>query len=421
MGNLKTYLFFFLIGYFGQNTFAQDEPKLNANYGFHINGKRGSFTMPFKVYSNLIVVPVRIDDSDTLNFILDTGVNSIFITDPVLAEKMGLKYVREVLISGAGEGKALSASVSIDHIFKMGNITGYQQNVVVLSEDILRLSEFIGVPIHGIFGHSLFDNFVVTINFNNLYLNIREPFKFKYKKKYGDKYPIVVTESKPYTDAISITEKDSISRKVRLVIDTGAGHALLLNSEEGHIQLPEKVIRANLGRGLNGEIFGNIGRVSKVSIGKHEMTDVIASFPDSLTFSMKFPPSDNNRQGSIGGEFLRRFNVTLNYREDYMALKPSKRRMKQPFEHDMSGLDVRAFGEDLKKFYVKDADPGSPAYEAGMRNDDELIFINNEPAYDLDVTHIYRILSKKEGQIVEIFYRRKGVLGFASFMLRRVI
>jgi hypothetical protein len=236
-----------------------------------------------------------------------------------------------------------------------------------------------------------------------------------------DKYPIVVTGSKPYTDAISITETDSISRKVRLVIDTGAGHALLLNSEEGHIQLPEKVIRANLGRGLNGEIFGNIGRVSKVSIGRHEMTDVIASFPDSLTFSMKFPAGENNRQGSIGGEFLRRFKVTLNYREGYMALKPSKKRLKQPFEHDMSGLDVRAYGDDLKKLYVKEAAPGSPAYEAGMRNDDELIFINREPAYDLDVAEIYRILSKKEGKVIEIFYRRNGILGFATFVLQRVI
>jgi predicted aspartyl protease len=421
MSNFKTCFLFFLIEILAQNAFAQNVAVLNENYGFHIKGKRGSYSMPFKVYSNLIVVPVHIDGSDTLNFILDTGVNSIFITDSILAKKMGLKYVREVLISGAGEGKALSASVSIGHLFKMGNITGFRQNIVVLSEDILHLSEFLGVPIHGIFGHSLFENFVVTIDFSSLTLNIRDPLKFKYRKRYGDKYPIVVTGSKPYTDAISITETDSISRKVRLVIDTGAGHALLLNSEEGHIQLPEKVIRANLGRGLNGEIFGNIGRVSKVSIGRHEMTDVIASFPDSLTFSMKFPAGENNRQGSIGGEFLRRFKVTLNYREGYMALKPSKKRLKQPFEHDMSGLDVRAYGDDLKKLYVKEAAPGSPAYEAGMRNDDELIFINREPAYDLDVAEIYRILSKKEGKVIEIFYRRNGILGFATFVLQRVI
>jgi len=393
----------------------------NGNYGFHIKGKRGSFSMPFKVYSNLIVVPVTIDNSDTLNFILDTGVNSIFITDPKVGEKLGLEYVREILISGAGEEKPLSAFVSIDHLFKMGNITGYRQNMVILSEDILQLSEFIGVQIHGIFGHSLFEHFVVTIDFSNLMLNIIEFDRFRYRKRYGEKYPIVVTESKPYTDAITITESDSSTKKVRLVIDTGAGHALLLNSEEGHIQLPEKVIRANLGRGLNGEIFGSIGRIPKVSIGKHEMNDVIASFPDSLSFSMKFPTTEDNRQGSIGGEFLRRFKVTLNYREGYMALKPSKRRLKQRFEHDMSGLDIRAHQDELSRFYVKEVVPDSPAYLAGIRENDELIFINREPAFSYSITEIYRLLSKKEGKVVAIFYRRNGVIGIASFVLKRVI
>jgi predicted aspartyl protease len=406
------------------NTYAQFWKKKqndHGNYSFHIDSKKGYYSMPFRVYSNLIVVPVTIDDSDTLNFILDTGVNSIFITDPNVAEKLGLQYVREVLISGAGEEKPLSALVSIDHLFKLGKIVGYRQNIVALSEDILQLSEFIGIPIHGIFGHSLFEHFVVTIDFNSLMLNIREPEKFHYKKRYGEKYPIVVTESKPYTEAISITEKDSSARKVRLVIDTGAGHALLLNSEEGHIQLPEKVIGANLGRGLNGEIFGNIGRVPKVSIGKLEMNDVIASFPDSISFSMKFPPNGESRQGSIGGEFLRRFNVTLNYKEGYMALKPSKRRLKQPFEHDMSGLDIRARQGDLSKFYVKEVLKDSPADLAGIKENDELIFINREPAFSYTITEIYRLLSKREGKVIDIFYRRNGVLGIASFILKRVI
>ncbi|MFT5885002.1 MAG: putative aspartyl protease [Arcticibacterium sp.] len=395
--------------------------KKEPDYGFHIKAKRGSYTLPFKVYSNLIVIPVTIDGSDTLNFILDTGVSSNFIVDPKVGEALGLEYQRTVAISGAGEGEALRAYVSVGHEFKVGNITGYRQNVVVLSEDILHLSEFMGVQIHGIFGHAMFEHFVITIDFNSLVLNIRRPEKFRYSKRYGDKYPIVVTQSKPYTDAITITEANDQARKVRLVIDTGAGHALLLNSEEGHIELPQKVIRANLGRGLNGEIYGNIGRVSKVSIGKYQMNDVIASFPDSLTFSMKFPPTEVNRQGSIGGEFLRRFKVTLNYREGYMALKPNKTRLKQPFEHDMSGLDVRADKEDFTRFYVSEVVPNSPASGAGLEAKDEIVFINNQQAFKMSVAEIYRLLSKKEGKTIEVFYRRNGALRFASFVLKRVI
>ncbi|MFT4733775.1 MAG: putative aspartyl protease [Algoriphagus sp.] len=395
--------------------------KKELDYGFHIKAKRGRYSIPFKVYSNLIVIPVTIDGSDTLNFILDTGVSSNFIVEPNVGEALGFEYQRSVAISGAGEGEALRADVSIGHEIKIGNITGYRQNVVVLSEDILQLSEFMGVKIHGIFGHALFEHFVITIDFNNLVLSIRRPEKFRFSKKYGDKYPIVVTQSKPYTDAITITEANDQERQVRLVIDTGAGHALLLNSEEGHIKLPQKVIRANLGRGLNGEIYGNIGRVSKVSIGKYEMNDVIASFPDSLTFSMKFPSTEVNRQGSIGGEFLRRFKVTLNYREGYMALKPNKTRLKQPFEHDMSGLAVRADKEDLTRFYVNEVLPSSPSSAAGLEAGDEIVYLNNEQAFKMSVAEIYGLLSLREGKTIEVFYRRNGALKFASFVLKRVI
>lgn len=406
------------------NTYAQwfkKNKKPEPDYGFHLLTSDKSIHLDFKVFSNLIVVPVVIDDLDTLQFILDTGVSSIIITDPALKEKLNLKHVREVQISGAGEEKPITASVSVGHKFQMGDFVGYQQNMVILNEDILQLSEFIGTPIHGIFGHCLFENYVVSIDFTAFVLSIYKPDKFKFRKRYGDKYPIVVTEGKPYTDAMKITASNFKETNVRLVIDTGAGHALLLNSDDTTITLPEKVIRANLGRGLNGELYGNIGRVDKIKMGKYEMKDVLATFPDSLSFSMKFPPSDANRQGSIGGELLRRFRVTLNYPEGYMALKANKKRFNQPFEHDMSGMDVRAYSGNYHRFYVKYISENSPAEEAGLMADDEIVFINNRNTNSMTISDIYKILSKKEGKTVDIFYRRDGRLGFTSMVLRRSI
>ncbi len=415
-------IWFLAISVESSGQFWRKKDSVKPTYGFHLEKGKNTVTIPFEVYSNLIVLKATIDASDTLNFILDTGVSSIFITDPRLADRLGFEYVREVSISGAGEEEALRAQISVGHEFNLEKINGYMQNVVVLSKDILQLSEFMGVPIHGIFGHTLFENFVVSIDFNTLLLTITNPDKFKLRRKHGESYPIVVTQNKPYTDAISLVENaGGEKRSMRLVIDTGAGHALLLNSDEGHIELPEKVIRANLGRGLNGDIYGNIGRVSKVSMGNIEMNDVIASFPDSLSFSMKFPPTDIDRQGSIGGEFLRRFKVTFNYRAGYMALKANKNRLKQPFEHDMSGMDVRAYASNLKRFYIKDIVEGSPADEAGLLPNDEILFLNRKHVEEMTVTEIYRILSRKEGKTIDIFYRRKGVIGVANFQLRRAI
>ncbi|MEZ4903564.1 MAG: hypothetical protein R2822_18260 [Spirosomataceae bacterium] len=100
-----------------------------------------------------------------------------------------------------------------------------------------------------------------------------------------------------------------------------------------------------MGRGLNGVINGSLGRIDKVRFGKYELDNVLASFPDSVSFGMKFA-SRNDRQGNIGCELLRRFHVTFNYSEHYMVLKPIKRRMKETFEHDMSGMEIRAKGKN---------------------------------------------------------------------------
>lgn len=405
-----------------QLAFSQKDRKKDDRYGYHFQGKhQKSARFPFDLHANLIVLKANLDNSDTLRFILDTGVSSTIVTDPKRALTLGVRYVRRVKISGAGEGEALMANVSVGHTIRIGDVVARQQSLVVLDEDVLQLSEFLGVPIHGIFGHDIFSNFVVTIDFEHKMLTLTDPKKFKFKKSMGTQYPIVLTQSKPYTDAISMVRNDK-QIPMRLVIDTGAGHALLLNAgEKEPIHLPDKVMRANLGRGLNGEINGNIGRVDKIRMGSVEMKNILASFPDSLSFSMKFNNDENKRQGSIGCELLRRFTVTLNYRDGYMILKPLKRRINESFEHDMSGLDVRAKGDLFNQYIVNRVIEDSPAYKAGLEEGDELIFVNDQNVKELSISEIYKTLSRKEGKEVEFFFRRKGELKFTSFVLKRMI
>ncbi len=393
-------------------------------FGFHFQGQKQKYAkIPFELSSNLMVVKVTIDESDTLNFILDTGVTSTIITDTAIANKIGLNYVRNVLVSGAGEGEPITASVSVGHTLRLSDeILADRQNLVVINDNVLNLSDYLGIPIHGIFGHDIFAAFVVTMDFENKMLSFNDPKSFKFKKHHGNKYPIVLTQSKPYTEAISVMSNGK-THPMKLVIDTGAGHALMLNATGNQeiVTLPDKVIRANLGRGLNGDINGHLGRVKQIKLGDLEIQNILASFPDSISFSMKFPPADYDRQGSIGCELLRRFKVTLNYSENYMALKPVRVRMKETFEHDMSGLEIRAGGDNFKRFFVEGVDDHSPAALAGIRAGDELVFINNKNTSTMTISEIVRILSQKEGKNIELFVRRNGSLSFFYFTLERFI
>jgi predicted aspartyl protease len=421
---LKQFLVFMLFQLLLWNTTTAFAQNLPEKFGFHFKGRfQNTSKIPFEVYSNLIVIKLKINGSDSLNFILDTGVSSIIITDPTLAKTLNLDFVRTVKITGAGEKHGINANVSIDHEVDLGFVRAYHQNLVVLDEDILKLSEYMGIPIHGIFGHDLFSRFVIKVDFAKRILTLKEPTKYKYRKSQGERYPIVVTQSKPYMDDVAFAQDSNPFKPLRLVIDTGAGHALLLNSQENtNIQLPDKVIRANLGRGLNGNINGNIGRISKIKIGKYEFNEVLASFPDSLSFSIKFDTTESLvRQGSIGGEFLRRFVITFNYRDSYIVLKPIKSKYRETFEHDMSGMEIRAAGQYFDEFQVTFVSPGSQADKAGVIVGDQIVFFNNKHFKEININDIYRKLSSKEGSEVELFVRRNNELKFIYFKLKRAI
>ncbi|MFN3382692.1 MAG: PDZ domain-containing protein, partial [Runella zeae] len=227
-------------------------------------------------------------------------------------------------------------------------------------------------------------------------------------------------DTKPYADVVALVEGGR-ELPIRVVIDTGAGHALLIDkTPTNKIQLPQKVLRAQLGRGLNGVINGNLGRIDKVRFGKYELENVLASFPDSVSFGVKLASRDE-RHGNIGCELLRRFKVTFNYADRYMILKPVKRRLKETFEHDMSGMEVRAKGDDFRQYYIDKVVEDSPAWEAGLQEGDEVLFINNKSSNDLIISEIYKILQKGEGKEISLLVRRNGSIQFVKFQLKRMI
>jgi hypothetical protein len=402
---------------------ADDTKKLpdKDRFGFHITQNRKWTRIPFELHSNLIIVSVQVNESDTLRFILDTGVSNTIITNPNAFKHRLPTLARKVNITGAGEGGHITASVAINNRMKLGGMQTAHHSLLVLDEDVLKLSEYVGTPIDGIFGYELFANFVVNIDFQRRELLVMNPKNYRYNKRKGDQYQLTIQDTKAYTDVMAVFEDNKVT-PLRVVLDTGAGHALLLDRSRNStdMPLPAKVIRAQLGRGLNGVINGNLGRIQKIRFGRYEVNNVLASFPDSVAFGMKLVNMPG-RQGNVGCELLRRFNVTFNYPGQYLVLKPVKRMMREQFEHDMSGVELRAKGEQLRNYYVEKLIPGSPAALAGLREGDEILFVDSYSAQGLSVSDIYKILQKGEGKEITLLVRRSGQLVMAQFALKRVI
>jgi hypothetical protein len=396
------------------------KPVNDERFGFQLTKRRKITRIPFEFQANLVIVPVKVNNSDTLRFILDTGVSSILITDPQIAKNQHMKFARNVKISGAGEGADIEAGIVLDNTVTMGDMIGYRQNLVVLKDDVLKLSEFVGSPIHGIIGYEIFNRFAVTIDFATNEIILENPEHYKYKPNKGERFPITIEENKPYLSTIElINDKQNLPLKV--VLDTGAGHAISLDANRNNgIPIPEKIVKAQLGRGLSGIINGSLGRISKLRLGKFEMNNLVASFPDSSSYRVRGLELIE-RQGNIGCEFLRRFKVTFNYRDQYIVLKPINRRMKEPFEHNMSGIELMAKGEDYHEFTVDRVIENSPADNAGLLQGDRVMFINNKSSKDISISEIYKLFQKGEGKNINLIMNREGKVFFATINLRRLI
>ena len=79
--------------YLSFGAFSQENESL---IGFQWKSGRKSVEIPFELHANLVVIPLRINDSDTLRFLVDTGLGATLLTDTSIVSKLGLKSIRTV-------------------------------------------------------------------------------------------------------------------------------------------------------------------------------------------------------------------------------------------------------------------------------------------------------------------------------------
>lgn len=389
----------------------------NNFIGFHLKSlRKHSFKYNFKQYNNLIVIPMEVNGIDTLNFVLDSGVGYTLITDPQVMEKLNLPCLRKIKVAGAGEEEELVGCISSVEKIQFKGIEANNHSLIILEEDILQLSRYAGIKIHGLIGYDILSRFVVEINFLNQTLIFTDPMY--YKQKLGKKeelFTLSIEEMKPYVQAEAIL-KNSTSTPLKLILDTGAGHSLSLDTgTHPDIRVPDRFVTSQIGVTLNGAVKGAIARIEKFRLGSFEMEKVITAFPDST--SLRFMRGINQRQGNLGCGVLKRFHITFNYPHEKLILKPN-RHFKTPFEFNTSGIELVASGSEYDEFEIGSVRKGSPAFEADLRRGDKIIAIDGEMIHNMDMNHIYKLINKKGGERTDLFMKRYNTFFIVSLLLQ---
>lgn len=389
------------------------------NTGFLLNKHypKSRITLKFKLASNLIVIPIQINNSDTLNFIFDTGIHFPIVTEFPYMRKLDLNYLKSYEIKGWGLDRPIKAYHSAGNVITTTGLIARNQDIQFIPHENLQLSYILGIPIYGLIGGSLFQNFIVTINYSENKIILTPPEKFHLKiGRHDIKLPIEIINTRPYI-RMTVTTNKSNEVPVKLLLDTGASDAMFLIAEsDKRLIIPQKAIHNLLGNGLTGELYGRKGRYESINIGNLKIKNPIIAFPDSA-YAIPIIEA-NDRNGTLGAEILRRFEVTLDYPDSLLILRPN-RHLNDPFNYSMSGIEVSNPMPGYPIFVISNIRKNSPAMEAGLKEGDQIVRINSFSNKELSIDQINLLLQMKENKTIHISIIRNSKRIQTSFKLRK--
>jgi hypothetical protein len=369
-------------------------------------------TIPFRLIGTYVVLPAEVGGHE-IGLILDTGMpaNGILLHAGFQGDTYGLDYLGKARVMGA-DGQMVTADMAMGVSIRLPGLVLKDQMAIVVPYAIDRYVMFPREGMHGVIGLSLFDRFVVGIDYDKRVIVLAEPDYYTAPSD-AEMLPLTLRDNIPFL-ACSAGMPDGSNVQMNLAVDSGHSNALALNvGAQPSIVVPSKAIETRIGVGATGELMGHVGRIPRLTIGRHTFENVVASFktkPDTGRMARE-------KEGNLGAEVLRRFKVTFDYKNERMIVEPGES-IADPFEHDMSGLELSRL--DDGSFAVDRIAPGSAAEEAGLGIQDVIVKIMGRPAGDVGLMEFKEIL-KAEGRDVTLELARDGERRTVALKLRRLI
>jgi len=375
-----------------------------AQPGFTIMGSRKYVEIPFEYNHNFIILTLHFNGFLPLKFIFDTGAENTILTKREIGDLMRVQYEREFRVLGSDLKTPLVAYLARRTSFEIPEkVSAPSEDILVLQEDYFRFKEYLGLDIHGILSALSFSKYIIRINYDRRVISLYDRETFHLRDKEFVPVPVELYRNKMYLSTALEVLPDSVAQ-VKLLLDTGAGLPLLLFSNTHPLVYPpSRALPSNIGMGLGGYLEGFTGRVHQLNLGPFGQQGVITYFQelDSLANREYL----NGRDGLIGNALLSHFQVILDYQNSQIWLKPG-RSYQEAYVYDRSGLSIVAAGPNFTDYVVQNVLPNSPAAEADIRHDDQIIRVNRLPVGFYSLTDIQRILQKKPGKKVRITIRR---------------
>ncbi len=281
------------------------------------------YRIPFTLQQNKIILPLKIGNSRPLMVILDTGMafEGLFLYKRELIRELGISDSTIYTIGGAGNQPPSTAVTKDSMIFSIAKKVFTNQRIIILNND-----RFEGFPSDGVVGYSLFGRHDVHIDYDLSQITLHAPGTMLPDKTWAS-IPLYFKDNFiPWIDAsLGIRGDEDVSVAMYIDLASGEGIELLLR-DDMKFTLPENLTDSYLGRGVSGDIYGYVGIIERLCLGPYTLRRVKAAFAPA-----KVRSKQQNADGVLGNNALRRFNLIFSYATKILYLKPNTFYQK-PFE-----------------------------------------------------------------------------------------
>jgi PDZ domain-containing protein len=355
--------------------------------------------IPASFVHNLIFVPVRINGGNASLFELDSSAEHTSI-EPARAKELGLP------VSPAG---------TVDRVeLTLPGLQLHLGSLPVIAQK--NFAATTGQPAHGVLGRDFFDHAVIVVDYLRQTVQVFDPATYKYEGQ-GKGFPVTGGAS-----SVLIRAKGNISGRKSFEgdfeINTALDSAILFYrafTDSKQISSAHfKAINASYPELDEGSKI-LVGRIKDFQIGAFIIEDPVALFSQSNSRAA----ANSKIAGAIGGDFLRRFSIAFDLPAQRVFLDPNLQ-INHTAQEDMSGLSILAQGANLKTFEIVQVRPGTPGADAGLKEGDVIVGVDEEPAADLSLSAI-RDLFRQVGHEYKLLIDRHGQSLPITIKMRRLV
>ncbi|MCB0669656.1 MAG: retropepsin-like domain-containing protein [Saprospiraceae bacterium] len=266
--------------------------------------------VPIHLKDNLIYIPIRINQSKTLNFLFDTGAE-VTVLDKATADELGLKIDGTSRIGTAGN--PVLSETSPDNTISIGEIKLDAQSIEIFS--IGHLSEYLGLHLDGIIGYELLRKYIIRTDLDQMKFIITDSDNL-----IDQDTGLVIEKIDLENHHFGLPLTVQFSKKSEPVIlsfkfDTAfPGDLVFYNTTVKKYQLMDAGrIHKNKGVGADTTVTHNLrSRVHRVELDDLDWKNVSATLqvdPVNIEATKKARAA-----GLVGNNILNRFNITYDYR-----------------------------------------------------------------------------------------------------------